>query len=139
MIASIHSGTDLVLGSRYIPGGGVENWPWYRRLISKAGGVYTRLCLGLPIQDPTGGFKCFRRSVLTALPLDQVLSNGYAFQIELSYRTWLMGFVIKEIPITFREREEGYSKMSRRILFEAILNVPKLRKYRHQVHVNKHA
>lgn len=126
-VEAIESGADLVLGSRYVNGGAVENWPLLRLLISRGGALYTRLFLGMPISDPTGGFKCFRRKVLESIDLEAVKSNGYVFQIEMTYRTWLQGFSVKEVPITFKEREQGVSKMSKSIVLEAITHVPLLR------------
>lgn len=118
---------DLVLGSRYVPGGGVRNWPLSRRLMSQGGSLYARTILGVPIRDLTGGFKCFRRHVLEALPLDQVQTTGYAFQIEMTYRALLAGFRVKEIPIIFVDRVQGASKMSRRVFLEAVIAVWRLR------------
>ena len=120
------SDADLVLGSRYVPGGGVRNWGLVRRLISSAGSLYTRILL-MPVHDPTGGFKCFRREVLEAIDLDRVTSRGYAFQIELTYRALRKGFRVVEVPIVFADREVGHSKMSRVIVAEAIWKVPLLR------------
>ena len=111
---------DLVLGSRYTDGIRVMNWPMSRLMLSKGASWYVRLITGLPVMDPTGGFKCFRRAVLTALDLDKVRSNGYAFQIEMSYNTWLKGFRVAEIPITFVDRYAGHSKMSGHIVREAL-------------------
>ena len=119
---------DLVLGSRYVPGGGVARWGAMRRGISRAGCWYARRVLGVPVRDLTGGFKCFRRAVLEALPLDRVAAAGYGFQIEVTYRALLHGFVVREVPITFTERIRGRSKMSRRIVLEAALLVPRLRR-----------
>jgi dolichol-phosphate mannosyltransferase len=119
--------TDLVLGSRYVPGGGVENWGLVRRAISAAGSIYARLVLGVQVRDLTGGFKCFRRDVLEAIPLDEVHSRGYAFQIELTYRALRKGFRVRELPIRFSDRIVGGSKMSRAIVLEAIWKVPLLR------------
>jgi dolichol-phosphate mannosyltransferase len=118
---------DLVLGSRYVPGGGVENWGALRRAISWGGSLYARLVLGIPVRDLTGGFKCFRRAVLEALPLDDVRSRGYAFQIELTYRASRQGFRVVELPIRFVDRVVGGSKMSRAIVLEAVWRVPLLR------------
>ncbi|MHB9053294.1 MAG: polyprenol monophosphomannose synthase [Thermoleophilia bacterium] len=118
---------DLVLGSRYVPGGKVENWGLARRLISRWGGLYARLVLGVPVNDLTGGNKCFRRQVLESLDLDSISSQGYGFQIEMTYRTIKKGFRVKEIPITFADRQLGQSKMSKKIVFEAVLLVWKLR------------
>jgi len=118
---------DLVLGSRYVPGGSVENWGAVRRAISAGGSLYARLLLGVPVRDLTGGFKCFRRAVLETIDLDAVHSRGYAFQIELTYRALRRGFRVREIPIRFVDREVGGSKMSRAIVLEAIWKVPLLR------------
>ncbi|NUT54825.1 MAG: polyprenol monophosphomannose synthase [Thermoleophilia bacterium] len=118
---------DLVLGSRYVAGGGIENWGLLRRAISAGGSLYARLLLGVPVRDLTGGFKCFRRAVLEAIPLDRVHSRGYAFQIELTYRARRQGFRVVEIPIRFVDRQVGGSKMSRAIVLEAIWKVPLLR------------
>ncbi len=119
--------TDIVLGSRYICGVNVINWPMTRLLLSYFANVYARVVTGLPVRDSTGGFKCFHRKVLEAINLDSVHSNGYAFQIEMSFRAWTKGFRIREIPIVFTDREQGHSKMSKRIVREAIWMVPKLR------------
>lgn len=118
---------DLVLGSRYVPGGGVENWGLVRRAISAGGSLYARVLLGVGVRDLTGGFKCFRRAVLESLPLDEVHARGYAFQIELTYRALRRGFRVREIPIRFTDRVTGGSKMSRAIVLEAIWKVPLLR------------
>jgi dolichol-phosphate mannosyltransferase len=118
---------DLVLGSRYVPGGGVAGWPAARKLISRGGCTYARLVLGVPIRDLTGGFKCFRRWVLQSLDLRNVRAGGYAFQIELTYRTLRMGGRVVELPITFTDRTYGHSKMSRSIVIEAVREVPALR------------
>jgi dolichol-phosphate mannosyltransferase len=111
---------DLVLGSRYATGVNVINWPISRLLLSLGANFYARVVTGLPLTDSTGGFKCFRREVLEAIDLDRVRSNGYAFQIEMSFRAWKKGFRLKEIPIIFHDRVEGQSKMSRKIVREAI-------------------
>jgi len=111
---------DLILGSRYISGVNVINWPMSRLLLSYYANVYTRMVTGLPVRDATGGFKCFRREVLESIDLDQVRSNGYTFQIEMSMRAWKHGFRIKEIPIVFKDRQLGTSKMSKKIVREAI-------------------
>src|SRR5512139_3162630 len=118
---------DLVLGSRYVPGGGTVNWGLGRKLISRGGSLYARLILGLSPRDLTGGFKCFRREVLEAIDLPSVQCTGYAFQIELTYRASRRGFRIREIPITFVDRRVGHSKMSRRIVLEAIRKVWSIR------------
>ena len=117
---------DLVLGSRYIGGIRVMNWPMGRLLISTGAGKFVRLVTGLPIHDPTGGFKCFRREVLEAIALDTITSNGYSFQIEMTHTAWMKGFRIREIPITFEDRRAGYSKMSRAIAKEAFFMVLRL-------------
>ena len=111
---------DLVLGSRYIDGVRVVNWPLSRLFLSKGASYYVRIITGLPIYDPTGGFKCFRRKVLETIELDEVRSNGYAFQIEMTHKAWMMGFRVREIPITFADRSAGQSKMSGHIVREAL-------------------
>lgn len=121
------TGCDVVLGSRYVAGGGVTNWSLLRRFISLGGSLYSRTILSLPFHDLTGGFKCFRRKVLETINLDDVKSNGYSFQIEMTFRAFLLGFTIKEVPIVFEERAEGQSKMSSSIFKEAIWMVLKLR------------
>jgi dolichol-phosphate mannosyltransferase len=119
--------SDLVIGSRYLSGVNVINWPMGRLLLSYYANVYTRVVTGLPLRDATGGFKCFRREVLQAINLDQVKSTGYAFQIEMSMRAWKKGFRIREIPIIFYDRVAGQSKMSKKIMREAIWMVWALR------------
>lgn len=121
-------GADLVLGSRYVRGGGVARWGLGRRVISRAGCMYARLVLGVRVQDLTGGFKCFRREVLETVPLDEVAAAGYVFQIEVTYRALLAGFRVREVPIVFTERVLGTSKMSRGIVLEAATRVPRLRR-----------
>lgn len=111
---------DLVLGSRYVRGINVVNWPMSRLLLSYGASLYTRVITGLPVKDPTGGFKCFRREVLEALDLDSIQSDGYSFQIEVSFKVWRKGFRIREIPIIFVDRHSGTSKMDRGIVLEAI-------------------
>jgi len=118
---------DLVLGSRYVPGGGTRNWGALRRLISRGGSLYAQLLLGVPIRDLTGGFKCYRRAVLEAIDLDAIHSKGYAFQIETTYRALRAGFRVVEVPIVFVDREVGGSKMSNSIVLEAVWKVPALR------------
>jgi dolichol-phosphate mannosyltransferase len=127
LIAACEDVADVALGSRYVPGGGTENWGLVRRLISAAGSLYARVLLGLPVRDPTGGFKCFRRRVLETLDLAAIDSRGYAFQIETTYRAARGGFRIVEIPIRFADRTVGGSKMSGAIVLEAIWRVPLLR------------
>jgi dolichol-phosphate mannosyltransferase len=118
---------DIAIGSRYVSGGGVENWSRLRQAISRGGGTYARIVLGLPIRDLTGGFKCFRREVLEAIDLEAIASRGYAFQVEMTYRAVELGFSVTEVPITFRERRAGASKMSRSIVAEAAWQVPRMR------------
>ena len=118
---------DVVLGSRYVEGGGVRNWGLVRRVVSAGGSLYARLLLGTAVRDSTGGFKCYRRRVLETIDLDGISSRGYAFQIETTYRALRAGFRVVEIPITFVDRAVGGSKMSRAIVLEAIWKVPALR------------
>jgi dolichol-phosphate mannosyltransferase len=117
---------DLVLGSRYVNGIRITNWPLRRLMLSMGGAAYVRLITGLPISDPTGGFKCFRRRVLAAIDLDSIQSNGYSFQVEMTHTAWTNGFRIVEIPITFEDRRAGYSKMNSRIFREALWMVWRL-------------
>jgi dolichol-phosphate mannosyltransferase len=125
LIAAVEN-ADVAIGSRYVPGGGTENWGLIRRLISRGASLYTRTLL-MPVHDPTSGFKCFRRVVLETIDLDAIHSKGYAFQIENVYRSRRAGFRVVEIPITFADRHTGQSKMSRAIVLEAMLRVPALR------------
>jgi len=127
LIAAVTAGADLALGSRYVKGGAIRNWGIVRRFVSAGGSFYARVLLGTRVRDLTGGFKCYRRSVLEAIDLDAIHSKGYAFQIETTYRALLAGFEVVEIPITFADREAGGSKMSRTIVAEAIWKVPLLR------------
>lgn len=122
-------GADVSVGSRYVRGGKVMNWPWDRVLISKGGAMYTRMITFMPVKDPTAGFVCYTRRVLRAIPLDKVQFIGYAFQIEMKYRAWKLGFKIKEVPITFIDRIEGLSKMSKGIVQEAMYGVWKMKKF----------
>ena len=121
---------DLVIGSRYIQGVNVINWPMKRLLLSYFANYYTKIITGLPLKDSTGGFKCFKRKVLEAIDLSQIKSNGYAFQIEMNYKAWIKGFKLKEVSIIFMDRVAGTSKMSKKIVKEAIFRVWKLR-FRH--------
>jgi len=121
------NGADMSVGSRYVSGGKVVNWPWDRIFISKGGAMYTQLITWMPVKDPTAGFVCYTQKVLRTLPLDEVKFVGYAFQIEMKYRTWKSGFKIQEVPITFIDRTEGVSKMSKGIVKEAMLGVWKMR------------
>jgi dolichol-phosphate mannosyltransferase len=118
---------DLIIGSRYVQGVNVINWPMQRLLLSYFANKYTKIVTGLPVKDATGGFKCFRRKVLENINLDGIHSNGYSFQIEMNFKAWKKGFKIKEIPIIFYERVEGTSKMSKKIVHEAVFMVWKLR------------
>ena len=127
LLDAAEAGADLVLGSRYVTGGGTVNWGVGRQLISQGGSLYARTILGVDVRDLTGGFKCFHRRVLEAIELDQVKSTGYAFQIELTYRTLKKGFTVRELPIVFEDRRVGQSKMSRKIFLEALTMVWKLR------------
>jgi dolichol-phosphate mannosyltransferase len=127
LIEACEGDADLALGSRNVPGGGTVNWSPLRKLISRGGSFYARIVLGVGIRDLTGGFKCFRRAVLESIDLEAVTANGYAFQIELTYRALRQGFRVVELPITFVDREVGHSKMSRTIVLEAIWKVPLLR------------
>jgi dolichol-phosphate mannosyltransferase len=118
---------DLALGSRYVEGGGTRNWSVARRAVSRFGSLYARILLGVGVRDLTGGFKCFRRSVLEAIGLERISTKGYAFQIETTYRALKVGSRVVEVPIVFSEREVGTSKMSRAIVLEAMAKVPALR------------
>jgi dolichol-phosphate mannosyltransferase len=126
LIAAVEEGADLALGSRYVGGGGTENWGLVRRLISRGASIYTRILL-MPIHDATGGFKCFRRRVLESIDLETIDAAGYVFQIETTYRTLRKGFRVVEVPIRFADRTAGQSKMTRAIVLEAVWKVPALR------------
>lgn len=121
---------DVVLGSRYVEGGGVVRWPWYRKLMSRGGSLYAARMLGVDVRDLTGGFKCFRREVLERMDFESLTSSGYGFQIELTYRAIEAGFVVVEMPIIFEERQAGESKMSPAIFWEALWLVAKMRSER---------
>lgn len=123
------AGADVAIGSRYVHGGKVVNWPWDRIFISRGGALYTRLITWMPVSDPTAGFVCYKRKVLESIPLDQVEFIGYAFQIEMKYRAWKRGFRLKEVPITFVDRTEGQSKMTKGIVQEAMYGVWKMRNF----------
>jgi len=129
LYAACANGADVSIGSRYVSGGKVKNWPWDRILISKGGAFYTKLITWMPVNDPTAGFVCYKREVLEAIPLDKVQFIGYAFQIEMKYRAWKLGFKIKEVPITFIDRVEGASKMTKGIVKEAMYGVWKMKKF----------
>jgi dolichol-phosphate mannosyltransferase len=118
---------DLAIGSRYVPGGGITDWGPVRRFISRGGSAYARAALGLPIKDLTGGFKCFRRIVLETIDLDTIEARGYAFQVETTYRALKAGFRVVEVPIVFKDRADGTSKMSKGIVAEAMWRVPAMR------------
>ena len=119
--------SDLVIGSRYVRGGTTVGWPLHRRMLSRVGGLYARIVLRAPVHDLTSGFKVYRREALAALPLERIKSDGYSFQIETTWRSWKSGFRVREVPITFHDRVAGKSKLSRRIVFEAMLIVWRLR------------
>ncbi|HEX6334259.1 MAG TPA: polyprenol monophosphomannose synthase [Flavisolibacter sp.] len=122
-----HGGADVAIGSRYVKGGGVRNWPWDRIALSKGGSLYTRMILWMPIGDPTAGFVCYKKEVLETINLDEIHFVGYAFQIEMKFAAWKLGFRLKEVPIQFEDRKYGESKMNRSIVKEGILGVLKLR------------
>ena len=126
-LSAMEQSYDIILGSRYINGGKIENWNWFRRGMSWGGNLYARTLLSLPYHDLTGGFKCFRENVLRQLPLNKIRSDGYCFQIELTYLAHKQGCKILEVPIVFTERRSGKSKFSQKIVFEAVIKVPLLR------------
>ena len=127
LLHAAESAYDLVIGSRYVAGGGTTDWGLGRQLISRGGNMYARLILGLPLSDMTGGYRCYRRAALEAINLNRIRSNGYSFQIEMAYRVRQAGLRVGEVPIIFPDRRVGASKMSKQIVFEALLNVVKLR------------
>jgi dolichol-phosphate mannosyltransferase len=127
LLATVRDGADLALGSRYVTGGGVENWAGWRRAVSRAGCAYARVVLRVPVRDLTGGLKCFRADALEAIDFRTARARGYAFQVELTYRALRAGLRVVELPITFRERREGESKMTGHVAFEAAWRVPALR------------
>jgi dolichol-phosphate mannosyltransferase len=120
-------GADVAVGSRYVKGGGNVNWPWDRVLLSKGGSLYTRMITWMPVKDPTAGFVCYKKNVLAKINLDEILFVGYAFQIEMKFAAWKLGFKIKEVPIIFADRKYGTSKMNKGIVKEGILGVLNLR------------
>ncbi|MBS1773393.1 MAG: polyprenol monophosphomannose synthase [Bacteroidetes bacterium] len=128
LYAACVNGADVAVGSRYVNGGKIVNWPWDRVFISKGGALYTRLITFMPVKDPTAGFVCYTRKVLQTIPLDKVQFVGYAFQIEMKYRSWKLGFKIQEVPITFIDRTEGQSKMTKGIVKEAMYGVWKMKR-----------
>ncbi len=123
LLAACESGADVAIGSRYVKGGATENWPLDRLIYSKGGSLYTRIITGMPVKDPTAGFMCYKNKVLAAMQLDQISFIGYAFQIEMKFASWRLGFKLKEVPITFIDRKIGVSKMSKGIIKEAVLGV----------------
>ncbi|MGZ8764373.1 MAG: polyprenol monophosphomannose synthase [Acidimicrobiia bacterium] len=123
LLAGSERGAELVIGSRYVPGGATPRWPWYRLAISKGGNLYARSLLRLPVRDATAGFRVYSRQALLSFPLDDVRAEGYAFQVEMAYRVHRAGGIITEVPIEFRDRELGTSKMSGRIVIEALVLV----------------
>ena len=123
LLAACENGADVAIGSRYIEGGATENWPLDRLIYSKGGSLYTRIITGMPVKDPTAGFMCYKNKVLAAMQLDQISFIGYAFQIEMKFASWRLGFKLKEVPITFIDRKIGVSKMSKGIIKEAVLGV----------------
>lgn len=126
LFEACREGADLAIGSRYVPGGETENWPLDRKIYSKGGALYTRLITWMPIQDPTAGFVCYSKEVLGSINLDKILFVGYAFQIEMKFAAWKLGFKIVEVPIRFVDRKSGVSKMSKGIIKEGVLGVLKI-------------
>ncbi len=123
LLAACENGADVAIGSRYVKGGATENWPLDRLIYSKGGSLYTRIITGMPVKDPTAGFICYKNKVLAAMQLDHIRFIGYAFQIEMKFASWRLGFKLKEVPITFIDRKIGISKMSKGIIKEAVLGV----------------
>jgi dolichol-phosphate mannosyltransferase len=123
LLAACDNGADVAIGSRYVKGGATENWPLDRLIYSKGGSLYTRIITGMPVKDPTAGFICYKNKVLAAMQLDHIRFIGYAFQIEMKFASWRLGFKLKEVPITFIDRKIGISKMSKGIIKEAVLGV----------------
>lgn len=134
-----NQGADVAIGSRYVSGGSVENWPWERNMLSKGGALYTRLLTWMPVKDPTAGFMCYRREVLESINLDEVTFVGYAFQIEMKFAAWKLDFVIREVPIRFTDRKFGHSKMNKGIIREGVFGVLSIqwqsmfKNYRHRL------
>ncbi len=122
-----NGGADLAIGSRYVNGGGVVNWPWERVALSKGGSLYTRVITWMPVKDPTAGFMCYKKEVLETINLDKIVFVGYAFQIEMKFAAWKLRFRLKEVPILFQDRTQGTSKMNKGIIKEGVLGVLKLR------------
>jgi dolichol-phosphate mannosyltransferase len=123
LLTACEAGADVAIGSRYVKGGATENWPLDRLIYSKGGSLYTRMITGMPVKDPTAGFMCYKNKVLAAMQLDHISFIGYAFQIEMKFASWRLGFKLKEVPITFIDRKIGVSKMSKGIIKEAVLGV----------------
>ena len=123
LLAACENGADVAIGSRYVKGGATENWPLDRLIYSKGGSLYTRIITGMPVKDPTAGFMCYKHKVLASMQLDNIKFIGYAFQIEMKFASWRLGFKLKEVPITFIDRKIGISKMSKGIIKEAVLGV----------------
>lgn len=123
LLTACENGADVAIGSRYVKGGGTENWPLDRLIYSKGGSLYTRIITGMPVKDPTAGFVCYKNKVLAAIQLDNIKFIGYAFQIEMKFASWRLGFKLKEVPIIFIDRKIGISKMSKGIIKEAIMGV----------------
>jgi dolichol-phosphate mannosyltransferase len=123
LLSACENGADVAIGSRYVKGGATENWPLDRLIYSKGGSLYTRTITGMPVKDPTAGFICYKRKVLASMQLDHIQFIGYAFQIEMKFAAWRLGFKLKEVPITFIDRKIGVSKMSKGIIKEAVLGV----------------
>jgi dolichol-phosphate mannosyltransferase len=121
-----NDGADLAIGSRYVPGGNTDNWPLDRKIYSKGGALYTKIITWMPVNDPTAGFVCYKREVLDAINLDEISFVGYAFQIEMKFASWKLGFKIKEVPITFIDRKTGFSKMNKGIIKEGVIGVLKI-------------
>jgi dolichol-phosphate mannosyltransferase len=124
-----NQGADLAIGSRYTKGGGLVNWPWERVALSRGGSIYTRLITWMPVKDPTAGFMCYKKEVLDTINLDEIVFVGYAFQIEMKFAAWKLGFKLKEVPIIFKDRTKGISKMNKGIVKEGVWGVLKLRWY----------
>lgn len=136
-----YQGGDVAVGSRYVPGGKIENWPLDRHLYSRGGSIYTRLITWMPVKDPTAGFMCYKKEVLETINFDEIRFVGYAFQIEMKFAAWKLGFTIKEVPIVFKDRKVGVSKMSKGIIKEGVLGVLKIqwqsmfKNYRRRVNI----
>ena len=128
LVDACEGGADLAIGSRYVPGGSTPGWPFRRRLVSRAGGIFIRTVTGMPVKDPTGGFKCWRKTALEKIDFSSVASAGYSFQLEMNHRTWKAGLVIEEVPIAFTDRIAGYSKITAGIAKESLKIAWRLRR-----------